>query len=136
MAGDMATRITDRGRGPEIEGTRVTVYRILDYVREGSPAERMAAELDLTSEQVQAALAYIADHRQAVEAEYEQILLRAKQANPAWVDAARAKTPEELRQRILARQQVIEEFKAYSKRQGRTLGSLSIREMIEDGRRF
>jgi prevent-host-death family protein len=32
--------------------------------------------------------------------------------------------------------QVIEEFKAYSKRQGRTLGGLSIREMIEEGRRF
>jgi prevent-host-death family protein len=32
--------------------------------------------------------------------------------------------------------QVIEEFKAYSRRQGRTLGDLSIREMIEEGRRF
>jgi prevent-host-death family protein len=30
---------------------------------------------------------------------------------------------------------VIEEFKAYSRRQGRTLGGLSIREMIEEGRR-
>jgi len=32
--------------------------------------------------------------------------------------------------------QVIEEFKAYSKRQRRTLGGMSIREMIEEGRRF
>jgi prevent-host-death family protein len=32
--------------------------------------------------------------------------------------------------------QVIEEFKAYSKRQRRALGGLSIREMIEEGRRF
>jgi prevent-host-death family protein len=32
--------------------------------------------------------------------------------------------------------QVIEEFKAYSTRQGRTLGGLSTREMIEEGRRF
>ena len=31
--------------------------------------------------------------------------------------------------------QVIEEFRAYSKRQNRTLGGLSIREMIEEGRR-
>jgi prevent-host-death family protein len=31
--------------------------------------------------------------------------------------------------------QVIDEFKAYSKRQGRTLGNLSAREMIEEGRR-
>jgi len=33
-------------------------------------------------------------------------------------------------------QQVIEEFKAYSKRQGRTLGKQTIREMIEEGRRY
>lgn len=32
--------------------------------------------------------------------------------------------------------QIIEEFKAYSKRQGRTLGRLSIREIIDEGRRF
>jgi prevent-host-death family protein len=32
--------------------------------------------------------------------------------------------------------QVIEEFKAYSKRQRRTLGGLSIRDLIEEGRRF
>ena len=32
--------------------------------------------------------------------------------------------------------QIIEEFKAYSKRQGRTLGALRIRDLIDDGRRF
>jgi prevent-host-death family protein len=32
--------------------------------------------------------------------------------------------------------QVIEDFIAYSEKQGRTLGGMSIREMIEEGRRF
>jgi prevent-host-death family protein len=32
--------------------------------------------------------------------------------------------------------QVIEEFIAYSKKRGRTLGGISVREMIEEGRRF
>ena len=32
--------------------------------------------------------------------------------------------------------QIIEEFKAYSKKQGRTLGGLTFREMIEEGRRY
>jgi prevent-host-death family protein len=32
--------------------------------------------------------------------------------------------------------QVIAEFRAYSKRQRRTLGGLTIREMIDEGRRF
>src|SRR5262249_29165393 len=31
---------------------------------------------------------------------------------------------------------VIEQFKAYSKKQGRTLGGTTFRQMIEDGRRF
>lgn len=31
--------------------------------------------------------------------------------------------------------QVIDEFRAYSQRQGRTLGGMSIRDMIEEGRR-
>jgi prevent-host-death family protein len=31
---------------------------------------------------------------------------------------------------------IIAEFKEYSKRQGRTLGGLSARDMIEEGRRF
>lgn len=32
--------------------------------------------------------------------------------------------------------QAIAEFKAYSQRQGRTLGGLRIRDLIEEGRRF
>ena len=37
----MSARIIDRGRGPEIEGTRITVYRIMDYVRDGDRVARV-----------------------------------------------------------------------------------------------
>src|SRR5437016_713729 len=96
----VSAQIIDRGRGPEIEGTRVTVYRIMDYVQEGSSPERMAAELGLTAEQVQAALTFITANQQAVAEEYQKILERCRQANPAWVEAGRPATAEELRQRI------------------------------------
>lgn len=99
----MSARIIDRGRGPEIEGTRVTVYRIMDYVDGESTPAGIAAELDLTEEEVDAALTYIAAHRRDVEEEYERILKRVRQPNPAWVEAGQPTTPEELRQRILAR---------------------------------
>jgi uncharacterized protein (DUF433 family) len=46
----MAARIIDRGRGPELAETRVTVYQIMDFLHEGSSAERIAAELHLTEE--------------------------------------------------------------------------------------
>jgi uncharacterized protein (DUF433 family) len=99
----MSARIIDRGRGPEVEGTRVTVYRIMDYLREDSTPDRIASELELTGDQVAAALAYITAHRRDVEDEYERILQRVRQPNPAWVEAGRPATPEELKRRILAR---------------------------------
>ena len=99
----MAARIIDRGRGPEVLGTRVTVYRIMDFLREGSSAGRIATELHLTKEQVRMALDYIAMHRRTVEAEYEKLLQRVQQCNPPHVEAARATSPDALKQRIRAR---------------------------------
>ena len=96
----MTARIINRGRGPEIEGTRVTVYRIMDFVREDSSPDRIARELDLDHEQVQVALAYIAGHRADVEAEYEKILQRIQQPNPTFIETGRARSPEELKQRL------------------------------------
>ena len=78
----MTARIIDRGRGPEVAGTRVTVYRIMDFLREGSSAGRIATELLLTEEQVRVALDYIAVHRRTIEAEYEKILQRVQQRTP------------------------------------------------------
>jgi hypothetical protein len=53
----MAIRIVNRGRGPELEGTRVTMYRIMDFVQEGCPTGDIATALHLTEEQVRVALA-------------------------------------------------------------------------------
>ena len=69
----MTTRIINRGRGPEIEGTRITVYRIMDFVRDHCSLTTIADELDLSEAQVQAALDYIAVNRSEVEAEYDQL---------------------------------------------------------------
>jgi uncharacterized protein (DUF433 family) len=59
----MTTRIINRGRGPEIEGTRVTIYRIMDFVRDNCTMTTIAEELDLSEAQVHAALDYIATNR-------------------------------------------------------------------------
>lgn len=99
----MAGLIIDRGRGPELEGTRVTVYCVMDYVRAGDPPSQIAEDLDLSMEQVQAALEYISAHRDEVEAQYEAILKRVSQPNPDWVEAGSAQTWDELRRRIAAR---------------------------------
>lgn len=100
----MEAKIIERGRGPEIEGTRITVYRIMDNLRYNDTPDMIAADLSLTPEQVQVALQYIDEHRTEVEAEYARIVERANQRkNPEWVEVGRAKTFEELKQRILSR---------------------------------
>ena len=99
----MPAKIIDRGRGPELEGTRITVYRVMDYVQEGAPAKRIARELGLSDEQVEVALSYIATHREQVDQGYAEVLERVRQPNPAWVEAGMAISPEELKRRILER---------------------------------
>jgi uncharacterized protein (DUF433 family) len=70
--------IIDRGRGPEIAGTRITVYDVMDYLKEGWHRDRIARLFRLSSEDIQAAIDYIEQHRESVEATYQRILERHK----------------------------------------------------------
>ena len=44
-----AAKIINRGRGPEIEGTRITVYDIWDYALENWHRDAIALRLRLSS---------------------------------------------------------------------------------------
>jgi uncharacterized protein (DUF433 family) len=79
--------IIDRGRGPEIKGTRITVYSILDYVLEGWHPHRIATFFRIGSRQVEAAIDYIEQHRTEVMADYQKILDRAARGNPPELQA-------------------------------------------------
>ncbi len=68
--------IHDRGRGPEIAGTRITVFDVMDYLREGWHRDRIATLFRLSSRDVQAAIEYIEQHREEVEVAYQRILDR------------------------------------------------------------
>lgn len=37
--------IVDRGRGPEIAGTRITAYTIMDFLKSDDPRPEIAGEL-------------------------------------------------------------------------------------------
>jgi uncharacterized protein (DUF433 family) len=75
----MSAKIINRGRGPEIEGTRITVYDVLDYARHGWHRDRIAALFRLSSRDIQAALDYIDQHQDEVTANYQS--MRARQQN-------------------------------------------------------
>jgi uncharacterized protein (DUF433 family) len=72
----MVAQIIHRGRGPEIAGTRITVYDVMDYSGTGWHRDRIAALFRLSSDQIQAALDYIAAQQAEVTTAYQQILDR------------------------------------------------------------
>ncbi len=73
----------DRGRGPEIIGTRITVYNLLPYFLDPATTEAAIAELyDLTIEQVSAARAHVLNHADAVLARHREIEARLARGNP------------------------------------------------------
>jgi uncharacterized protein (DUF433 family) len=80
-------RIINRGRGPEIEGTRITVYDIWDYAKDNWHRDRIAVWLRLSSAQVAVALEYIEQHKEEVLAGYERILERELRGYPPELQA-------------------------------------------------
>lgn len=91
----MSATIIDRGRGPEIAGTRVTVYHLLDYMDLGWSDLKIALALRLGTDQVKAGREYITAHEAEVRADHQVMVERCERGNPpevqARVDAAHEK---------------------------------------------
>src|SRR6266480_4663580 len=79
--------IIDRGRGPEIKGTRITVYDVLDYVLGGWHRERIADLFRVHPQEVEAAQKYIEEHTLEVLREYVKMLERSARGNPPELQA-------------------------------------------------
>lgn len=60
-------------RGLTIQGTRITLYDIMDYLKE-YPFQFIRSLFDLSEEQINAALTYIETNQTEVEAEYQKVL--------------------------------------------------------------
>ena len=107
----MSAQIIDRGRGPEIAGTRTTVYHILDYVDHWHPT-RIASFLRLSTDQVAAAIRYIDEHREEVMAEYQEMLERDARGNSPEIEAM----AEASHARMMARLQELQQAKLQTER--------------------
>ena len=83
----LEAKIIDRGRGPEIAGSRITVYDVLDHHKEGWPAKEIAWLFHLSTAQVEAAVRYIEEHKDEVMEAYERILARHARGNPPELQA-------------------------------------------------
>jgi uncharacterized protein (DUF433 family) len=95
-------KIVETGRGPEIAGTRITVYDVLEYYKAGRHRDMIASILSLSSGQVEAAIRYIEEHRDEVMASYERNMERIRRGNPpelqAKLDAAHERLQARLRE--------------------------------------
>jgi uncharacterized protein (DUF433 family) len=93
-------RIVDRGDGPKIKGTRITVYTVLEYLRAGRSRDWIAATLNLSSRQVQAAMDYLHEHEVGVAEDYGNILARIAGGNPPEVKAKLRANHEKVKARL------------------------------------
>ncbi len=71
-------------RGLTIAGTRITIYQIMDYLKAQKPPEVIRDHFRLTIKQVEDVLAYIEQHREEVEAEYQRVLEQAEAIREYW----------------------------------------------------
>jgi uncharacterized protein (DUF433 family) len=105
----LEAKVIDRGRGPEIAGSRITFYDVLDHNKEGWPAREIAWLFHLSTEQVEAAIRYIEEHKDEVMVAYERILARHALGNPpelqAKLDAGREQFLAIVRERQRAKAQ-------------------------------
>jgi len=83
----LEAKIVKSGRGPEISGTRITVYDVLEYYKAGLHCDLIADTLELSSGQVEVAIRYIEDHREEVMAAYEKNMERVARGNPPELQA-------------------------------------------------
>ncbi len=66
-------------RGLVIEGTRITLYDLMDYVKAEYPRSFIRNLFELTEAQINTALSYIEANRIEVEAEYQRVLQEAEE---------------------------------------------------------
>jgi uncharacterized protein (DUF433 family) len=76
-------------RGLTIEGTRITLYDVMDYLTADYPSKLIREKLCLTDAQVNAALSYIEAYQAEVEAEYQEVLQIAEDNRQYWEERNR-----------------------------------------------
>lgn len=71
-------------KGLTISGTRITLYDIIDYLKEQYPPKLIRDKFNLTDEQIHSALSYIKINQTQVEAEYQEVLSNREEIRQYW----------------------------------------------------
>lgn len=96
-----STEIIDRGRGPELKGTRTTVYDVIPYRLAEHDIDWIAGVMGHTREQIEALYRYMDDHYDEVMAVHWKIEARNARGNPPEVEEILARSPKVQRLRAV-----------------------------------
>ena len=94
-------------RGLTVAGTRTTLYTILDYLHADWPPRLIGEWLDLTDQQMADVLDYLANHREAVEQEYQQIVQQADVLRAYWDNRLQEHLTQQAKKPITAEQAIL-----------------------------
>ena len=81
-------------RGPSVDGTRLSLYAIMDEIKAGWPRDQIQDIYSLTGEQMDDVFAYIEENREEFEAEYERMVQRAEEERRYWEERNRERIAE------------------------------------------
>lgn len=81
-------------RGLSINGKRITLYDVMDYMKAEYSPKFIRNLLNLTESEINVALSYIEENRSEVEAEYEMVLEYAEEIRQYWEERNRDRLAE------------------------------------------
>ncbi|NEO26509.1 MAG: DUF433 domain-containing protein [Kamptonema sp. SIO4C4] len=84
---DVAILRTERGL--TIQGTRLTLYDVMDFLNQHYPPQLIRDKFNLTDPQIHAALSYIEANKTQVEAEYQEVLKTREEIRQYWEERNR-----------------------------------------------
>ena len=105
-------------RGLTISGTRTTLYAVLDYLHDDWPPKLIQQWLDLSDQQMDAVLEYLAHHRDEVEQEYQQVLQQSESLRRYWDNRLQEHLAQQPKKTITAEQAILRaKFQAWKAQQ-------------------
>ena len=105
-------------RGLTVKGTRLTLYAIMDEIKENNSLKNIRDIYELTDEEMLDILDYIHLHRAEVEVEYQQILRSSEESRKYWEERNRERITETYQQREAVRAKLKEWREQYHAQSG------------------
>jgi len=78
------TTVIKTKQGLFISGTRITLYDIMDYIKDGWPPHLIQKWFDLSEKQIKDVMEYINNYEEEVETEYQFVLKKTEEIKKYW----------------------------------------------------